>query len=87
MNEEFEKWWRSEMNVEVFDLARTEYPMTAPQDQAYKCLETQRGWLAWQASRKQALKDAARLVAKYDAPRGGATFEEVAAAIRAMQRD
>lgn len=57
--EAFEAFWRREMNVEVMDLRRTEYPMTAPEDQAYKCGETDRGWMAWQASRAAALEEAA----------------------------
>lgn len=57
--EAFEAFWRREMNVEVMDLARTSYPMTEPEDQAYKCGETDRGWMAWQASRAAALEEAA----------------------------
>lgn len=49
---EFEAWWREEMNVEVMDLARTAYPMTPPEKQMYKCHETERAWLTWQAARR-----------------------------------
>jgi len=52
MRQQFEDWWRSEMNVEMFGLHRCNFPMQ-PADfiQPYACPETQRGWLAWQASR------------------------------------
>lgn len=50
MREQFEAFWRREMNTEVMDLCRTEYPMTAPEDQQYKCHETNRAWMTWQAA-------------------------------------
>ena len=49
--EEFEKFWRAEMNVEVMDLARTNYPMTDDDKQQYKCHETNRAWITWQSAR------------------------------------
>ena len=53
---EFEKFWRREMNVAQMDLAKTRYPMTKPEDQQYKCHETNRAWITWQA--RAALRDA-----------------------------
>lgn len=49
---EFEAWWQQEMNIEQMDLARTEYPMTPPEKQMYKCHDTERAWLTWQAARR-----------------------------------
>ena len=46
--EQFEKWVKEETG---FDLWRTEYPMTAWDDQQYKCHQTNLAWIAWQASR------------------------------------
>lgn len=52
MREEFEAWWSSEMNVTEMDLHRCDFPMQkADFVQPYACHETQRGWMAWQASR------------------------------------
>lgn len=47
--DKFEAFWRKEMNVEVMDLHRCEFPMTAYNDQPYACHETERGRLTWMA--------------------------------------
>lgn len=52
--EDFEVFWRKEMNTEIFDLAKTDYPMTKPEDQQYFCHETNRSWITWQAARGEA---------------------------------
>ena len=53
MREEFESWWTSEVNIEVFDLHRCEFPMQKPEFvQPYACHDTQRAWLSWNASRE-----------------------------------
>jgi len=79
MNEEFEKWVRSKYpDAWLHRLAgSTDYMVQSMQYM----------WETWQASRKQALGEAAHMVEKYDAPRGGATFEDVADAIRALQKE
>src|SRR5690554_1847791 len=51
MREEFESWWKATMNTEAMDLHRCEFPMTRPENQPYACHETNRAWMAWQASR------------------------------------
>ena len=52
MRKEFEEWWRSVMNADDMPLDRTRYPMTETEKQQYMCHETNRSWLAWQASRE-----------------------------------
>jgi hypothetical protein len=53
MREEFEAWWKSEMNIQMMDLHRLNFPMQkADFIQPYACHDTQRSWLAWQASRE-----------------------------------
>ena len=47
--EQFEAWIKSETG---FDLWRTNYPMTKPEDQQYKDHSTNLAWMAWQASRE-----------------------------------
>ena len=47
--EQFEAWIKSETG---FDLWRTNYPMTKPEDQQYKDHFTNLAWMAWQASRE-----------------------------------
>lgn len=47
--EKFEAWIKSETG---FDLWRTNYPMTKPEDQQYKDHSTNLAWMAWQASRE-----------------------------------
>jgi len=47
--EQFEAWIKSETD---FDLWRTNYPMTKPEDQQYKDHSTNLAWMAWQASRE-----------------------------------
>lgn len=51
----FEAFWSKEMNIEVMDLHRCEFPMV-PVDfiQPYACHETQRGWLSWLAAKAHA---------------------------------
>lgn len=51
IREEFELWWSREMNTEVMDLWRCEFPLTPEEKQPYACHDTQRGWMAWQGSR------------------------------------
>ena len=43
MLEEFEAWWRATMNIIEMDLHRFA--------DGYSCHETNRGWMAWKASR------------------------------------
>lgn len=43
MREEFEAWWAGSMNATEMDLYRF--------GSGYSCHETNRGWMAWQASR------------------------------------
>ena len=43
MREEFEAWWRATMNTVEMDLHRFV--------NGYSCHDTNRGWMAWQASR------------------------------------
>lgn len=47
--EQFEAWVKSETG---FDLWRTNYPMTAPENQQYAEHSTNLAWMAWQASRE-----------------------------------
>jgi hypothetical protein len=47
----FEEAWAREMNIEVFDLYRCDFPMMAAEKQPYACHETNRGWIIWQAAR------------------------------------
>lgn len=47
--EQFEAWVKSETG---FDLRRTNYPMTAPENQQYAEYSTNLAWMAWQASRE-----------------------------------
>lgn len=47
--EQFEAWIKSETG---FDLWRTNFPMTEPEDQQYKDHSTNLAWMAWQASRE-----------------------------------
>lgn len=58
IRQEFEAWWRREMNNVVMGLHRCKFPMK-PADfiQPYSCHETQRSWLAWQASRAAVVVD------------------------------
>lgn len=46
---EFEKAWAGAVNVEVLDLHRKQYPLTADADQPYDTPQTQLGWMMWQA--------------------------------------
>ncbi|OOE15164.1 hypothetical protein BSR09_00745 [Stutzerimonas degradans] len=41
---EFEAWWRDNMNTQEMDLHRF--------GDGYACHETNRGWMAWKASRE-----------------------------------
>ena len=43
MREDFEEWWIKNMNAIEMDLHRF--------GDGYSCHETNRGWMAWQASR------------------------------------
>lgn len=86
MNEEFEKWWREE--GQFVRAGGGEY-------------EVSFAWAAWQASRKQALEDAASLCDNFEEavlkPQGKYDTMDVdcypetaaacATAIRAMQKD
>ena len=76
MNEEFEKW---AMQAPLY------LPMGKAKDGGYYFSETSVAWLAWQASRKQALEEAANVCdEKWNvAPRGRVMC---AAAIRALQQ-
>ena len=56
MRKDFESWIEKETGFYTF---RTNFPMTKPEDQQYKCHHTNLAWLAWQAS-SAADKDAAR---------------------------
>lgn len=48
--EEFEYWWNRNMNAEIMDLHRCNFPMTPKEKQPYACHETQRAWLSWQGA-------------------------------------
>lgn len=48
----FEGWWEANMNIEVMDLYRCEFPQIIYGEQPYACHETQRSWLAWEARGK-----------------------------------
>lgn len=60
--EQFELWWSSEMNTEVMDLQRTNYPMTSDEDQQYFNYDTNRGWLVWNAARLDILRQRDELI-------------------------
>ena len=51
--EEFETFWKENMNVELLPLHRTRYPFTPDCDQQYLCHETNRSWFTWQAAKAQ----------------------------------
>ena len=53
--EEFETFWKENMNVELLPLHRTHYPFTPDCDQQYLCHETNRSWFTWQAAKAQAV--------------------------------
>ena len=53
--EEFETFWKENMNVELLPLHRTRYPFTPDCDQQYLCHETNRSWFTWQAAKAQAV--------------------------------
>lgn len=48
MRKEFEAWLLAETG---FDICRTNFAMTKPEDQQYMCHHTNLAWLAWKASR------------------------------------
>ena len=60
--EEFETFWKENMNVELLPLHRTHYPFTPDCDQQYLCHETNRSWFTWQAAKAQAVPDGWMLV-------------------------
>ena len=59
MREEFEAWWCATMNIIEMDLQRFA--------DGYSCHDTNRGWMAWKASRaalsENHFPDAAKMVA------------------------
>ena len=51
--EEFETFWKENMNVELLPLHRTHYQFAPDCDQQYLCHETNRSWFTWQAAKAQ----------------------------------
>jgi hypothetical protein len=51
---EFESFIKSETG---FDVCRTEFPMTRPENQQYMDHHTNLAWIAWQAAQKAAVPD------------------------------
>ena len=62
MREEFEAWWMENMNTMEMDLHRFA--------DGYSCHDTNRGWMAWKASRASLSENHSPDIAKMVVPEG-----------------